>query len=164
MKKYNLNSYYSLKNSIAMIQLMFYYSHTSLFSKISEQSKEQSVHLCTGVSEMLTRGRDTCSLLKQSIDGALNTLIGTNLFSIVLFPLMHPCLVNVFFYSFFSLSLLRSSFLYLSLFTSPATLIISTPILNFISTSFLYLISTLFLVDASAAKDSMTNSCDQVCR
>ena len=55
-------------NSLCFIYLFIY-----LFL---EDSREQSVQLCTGVSEMLARGRDTCLVLKTSIDGALSTLIG----------------------------------------------------------------------------------------
>mmetsp|Transcript_3037 Transcript_3037/g.3174 ORF Transcript_3037/g.3174 Transcript_3037/m.3174 type:complete len:1094 (-) Transcript_3037:19-3300(-) len=43
---------------------------------MADHSKGQSVLLCEGVGEMLKRGRETCSSLKESIDGALITLIG----------------------------------------------------------------------------------------
>jgi hypothetical protein len=36
--------------------------------------------LCEGVGEMLKRGRETCSSLKESIDGALITLVGIIVF------------------------------------------------------------------------------------
>jgi kinesin family protein 11 len=39
-------------------------------------SKEESRTLCDGVTEMLAKGRNTCTTLKQAIDGALSTLIG----------------------------------------------------------------------------------------
>jgi hypothetical protein len=45
-------------------------------SNMTDESQRQSESLCEGVGEMLRRGRETCSSLKKSIDGALTTLIG----------------------------------------------------------------------------------------
>ena len=44
-------------------------------SMIAFQSKTQSSVLCSGVSEMLAKGKATCSSLKAAIDGALSILI-----------------------------------------------------------------------------------------
>ena len=44
-------------------------------SMIAFQSKTQSSVLCNGVSEMLAKGKATCSSLKAAIDGALSILI-----------------------------------------------------------------------------------------
>ena len=48
----------------------------SFIFSIVEDSKQQSVLLCEGVGEMLSRGRQTCATLKSAIDGALVTLLG----------------------------------------------------------------------------------------
>ena len=78
MKKKNDNvfSTKNLKIIFFYDRLRFYSFLTIILSSSVEESKVQSTHLCTGVSEMLSRGRETCSALKISIDGALSTLIG----------------------------------------------------------------------------------------
>jgi hypothetical protein len=57
------------------LSLQFPFNFFYLFDCI-ERSKQQSVLLCEGVGEMLSRGRHTCVTLKSAIDGALVTLLG----------------------------------------------------------------------------------------
>jgi kinesin family protein 11 len=45
-------------------------------NELRKLSSEKSGSLCNGVSEMLEKGRTTCSTLKTSIDQSLSTLIG----------------------------------------------------------------------------------------
>ena len=56
---------------LILISNLFYF-----ISSLVEDSKQQSVLLCEGVGEMLSRGRHTCATLKSAIDGALVTLLG----------------------------------------------------------------------------------------
>lgn len=48
----------------------------SLCDCVLVHSKVQSVALCNGVGEMLTKGKSTCETLKAAIDSALTVLIG----------------------------------------------------------------------------------------
>eukprot|EP00605_Chrysophyceae_sp_TOSAG23-4_P002869 GSChrysophyteH1.ASY1.ANO1.3160.1 assembled CDS len=44
-------------------------------SSMLANNEEQSAKLCNGVNEMLSRGRDTCSSVKDCIDGAVQKLV-----------------------------------------------------------------------------------------
>jgi hypothetical protein len=55
---------------------------------MTDESNKQSKSLCKGVGEILRRGRETCSSLKESIDGALSTLIGKLLYYVYLYSFL----------------------------------------------------------------------------
>ena len=48
----------------------------SIVTRVTDRNTSESSELCEGVAGMLTKGRDTCATLKDSIQGALSTLIG----------------------------------------------------------------------------------------
>jgi len=49
---------------------------TDSIAAIRERNQTECSSLCGGVSSMLDKGRNTCSVLKRSIEEALTTLIG----------------------------------------------------------------------------------------